>query len=801
MLHDLRYALRVLGKNPGFAAAAILTLALGIGANSAIFTVVDAVISRPLPFAEPNSLIDIYRMHPTGRFFMPRLPHTMIAEWREQADIFTAVEPHDGRSYVSTTGETPQRLNGRRISAGMIPMLGVPPAVGRTFTAEEVTADAKLVVLSYGLWQRLYGGSRDVLGSKLNLDNHDYEVIGVMPESFMFPYATISLWTPLYTPPGRVPQTDVLARLRPGISLAAAQERADAVSEALNAEKPVEDGWKIRLRDLNARRVNAEPRKALLLMLGAVGFVLLIACANAANLMLTRAASRQRELAVRAALGAGRWPLVRQFLSESLLLAVAGGGVGVLLAMWLTEIVVAIAPRGLTFLSLNEIRVDLRVLAFTFGISLLTGLIFGLAPALRATRINLNDALKSASRASTGSGRHNLFRNTLVVVQMALSMVLLVGAGLLVHSFLRLQAIEPGFDTRNVVTIDLSLPSWKYSSPAARNQFYEELTERMRALPAVADATVSGGAPPAGGGLMFGLDVETEGSPVPTDPNLVLPMNTVTADYFRVLRIPLKRGRYLTEADANPSAPGIIINEGMARRLWPVTEAVGGRLRLTTRGSWYNVVGVVGDTYQFRPSNLPGSFEVYMTGAEGVMGWAQQTLIVRTTATPETMFAALRDAVWSVDPGQPITKMTTIEEEYSSQFFGEQRFYLALMTAFAGVAALLAAVGIYGVVSYSVAQRTQEFGIRLALGAGPGNVLRLVLRRSVVLIALGMASGAAAALGLSRYLTALLVDVHPADGLTYAAVAAVLSVVALAACWIPARRATRVDPMVALRDE
>ncbi|HMV48572.1 MAG TPA: ABC transporter permease, partial [Blastocatellia bacterium] len=659
--------------------------------------------------------------------------------------------------------------------------------------------------IGHEFWQSHFGGQRDALGKTLTLNDQPYTVIGVMPPKFKFPYGKFQLWTPLTmaapSDPKQPNRFRAVARLRVGVELAAAQTRLDAVAGQLTAAQPVREGWNVRLIAMNNNRVNSGPRRALLMLLGAVAFVLLLACANAANLLLSRAAARQGELAIRLALGAGRRRLLQQLLTESVLLSLLAGAVGVLLAWWGVDLLTKLVPDELTFLSVNEISLDRRVLLFTLGLTLLSGVGAGLLPALKSTRPDLQQALKGASRAASADRAQNRLRRVLVVAEIALSLVLLAGAGLMMRAFLRISSVPPGFDPHNLIAATLTLPQQRYQTPAQETEFFAQLRTRLLATPGIESVSVAGGVPPRGGGITFDLQIEAEGrAPVASGSEMVLPFSDVDADYFRALRIPILQGRAFNAEDTVSAPPAVIINEEMARRYWPNENPVGLRLRLRKTDKWYTVVGVAGEVNLGKPGDGFSKMEIYYPSSQETRRSFQRTLIVRTSAQPEKFIAAVKGSVWAIDKDQPIYSINTAET-LLSESLAEPRFYLLLFGVFAGATLGLVALGIYGVMAYLVTQRQHELGIRVALGAQPGDVVRLVLRDAMALIVVGLGCGLLAAFGLGRWLKNLLYEQSASDPLTFALISLLLAAVALAACWMPARRASRVDPLAALRAE
>ncbi len=803
---DLRYGARMLLKHKGFTAVAVLTLALGIGINTAVFSVADAVLFRPLPFTEPQRLAEIYQQQPGSQTAYQSLRWEAFQEWREQTEVFERVEAYSPRNFTLTGGREPETIPAPAVSPGLFAMLGVHPQLGRPFQPEEAQPGAgRVILLSDGFWRRYFGGDRAVIGKTLTLNDEPYTVVGVMPPKFKFPYRKFELWVPLALTPlnelKRPNRFNVVGRLRAGVSLAEAQSRLDLVSAQLSAARPDPQGWGVKLAALDARRVNPGPRRALLSLLGAVALVMLLACANAANLLLSRAAARQGEVAIRLALGAGRWRLLRQMLTESVLLSSLAGAVGLLLAWWGVDLLTQFTPDELTFLSVNEISLDRRVLLFTLGLSLLTGIGFGLLPALKSTRPDLQQALKGGSRAASADRAQNRLRRSLVIAEIALSLVLLVGAGLMMRAFLRLSSVPPGFDPHNLIAAALSLPQQRYQTLAQEEDFFAQLKARMLAMPGVEAVTVAAGVPPQGGGITFGMDVEIEGHPPEAfDRKQMLPFSYVDSDYFQTLRIPLLQGRAFGAEDTVNAPPALIINEEMARYYWPSGSPVGQRLRISKTGKWYTVIGVTGDVNFGKPGFGYSKMEIYYPWSQETRRSGQRTLIVRTTGEANRLIPAVKGGIWTFDKDQPIYQINTVENLMSSAL-AEPRFYLLLLSAFACVTLLLVSLGIYGVVSYLVSQRRHEIGIRIALGAQTRDVLRLVLGDGMLLTAIGIGIGVLAALALGRWIRNLLYEQSATDPLTFIAVPLLLAGVALLACWIPARRAAKVDPVVVLRSE
>jgi len=828
---DLRYGARMLLKRPGFTLIAVLTLALGIGANTAIFSVVNATLLRPLPFQQPERLALFWGSKP--RTNMPQLPLSLpnFNDVRAQCQSCESLSAwtigHSNLTQANPAqGAEPERVQYAIVSADFFATLGVQPLLGRSFRAEEDNpGNASAVIVSHSLWQRRLGADPAFIGKTITLDGRAREVCGVLPEGFRF--ASFPKETEVWLPFGLDPFRDrkyargtsalgAIARLKPGVNLAAAQTELDAISRRLEQAEPhFNTGWRLHAVALH-EQASGKLRRGLFVLLGAVAFLLLIACVNVANLQLGRAAARRRELAIRAALGAGRWRIVRQLLVESLLLAVLGGGAGVLLAWWGVDLFALIpynAPNLFTPYTVapEQIGIDGRVLGGACLLALLTGVLFGLAPALQmgqAAKTNLPMALKEGgAQAAQAMGRG---RGLLVVAEVALALVLLIGAGLMIRSFARLQQVEPGFDPRNVLTFDINLPESKYQRPQAA-QFYERLLERLAAAPGVVAAGAVEYLPLSGIDGNTGLLIEGRPEPAPSG-RIFAHNRVVTPDYFRALGMRLRQGRAFTAAD-NDKAPRVaVINETLARRYWPGENPIGKRAALDFEAMRFypdrapdfdlalglrEIVGIVADV---KHRGLAGE-----TVPEFYAPLAQRparnlTVVVRTAADPAGLLDVARNEVRALDKDQPIANASTMSEWLAASV-AQPRFNFLLLTAFAAIALLLAALGIYGVMAWTVTQRTREIGIRLALGAQSGDVLRLVIKQGMKLALMGVVIGLAAAFALTRLMTSLLYDVSAADPVTFAVIALLLTLIALLACWIPARRATKVDPLVALRHE
>ncbi len=805
---DVRYGLRMLWKSPGFTLVAVLALALGIGANTAIFSVVNAMLLRPLPYQDPDRLVVLWETNPNLSSVFLRThneasPANFI-DWRQQQTVFEDIAAFRYNDYNLTgSGDAPEQITGNPVTANMFDVLKVKPLIGRTFRPEESDPKSERVaVLSYGLWQRRFGGDANIIGRTLTFDGNPFTVVGVMPASFEFPAPFSQLWTALRfandTPPSRGAHfLYTRARLKPGGTMQQAQAELDTIAARLRQQYPDTNADRsVRLMSLQESTVE-QSKTGLLMLLGAVGFVLLIACANVANLMLARATARHKEIAIRTALGAGRWRIVRQLLTESVLLSIFGGALGVLLALWGLDLLVAAVPHEYTLYvhGLNQIGLDKWVLAFTLLISLVTGLLFGLAPALQASKTDLNETLKEGGRSSVGHARRGL-RSALVVAEVALALVLLVGAGLMIKSFLHLIEVRPGFDPANVMTAQLSLPAKRYEKDAQVVSFYEQLTARIAAQPGVEGVGIVNYLPMAGSGGTTSFIVD--GRPL-VRAGLYPEANQRIVDpgYFGALRIPVLRGRNFTAQD-RAGTPGVcIVNETFARIYFPGEEAVGKILRDPDGTNPFQIVGVVGDIKHFGLDDEP---EGYLYGPQLQMANNSMALVVRATGEPANLAAMIRREVQALDKDQPIYDVKPM-----TQRIGETttpaRLGSFLFGLFALVALTLAAVGIYGVMAYSVTQRTHEIGVRMALGAQAKDVLRLVVGQGMLLVGIGVALGLCAAFVLMRWLASKLFQVSPTDPTTFAGVALLLAFIALVACYVPARRATKVDPMIALRYE
>jgi len=797
---DLRFGARVLARSPGFTAVAVLSLALGIGANAAIFSLVEAVLLRPLPFREPERLVMVWEDASQVGFPRNTPAPANYADWKAQNQVFEGMAAIRYRSYNLTGDGEPEKINAQAVTADFFPLLGISPAPGRNFLPEEDRPGAgRVVIVGHGLWQQRFGSDPGVVGQELLLDGQKYTIVGVAPAGFQFLATDTALWVPIaFSPQDLATRTShnltVLARLKPGVTPQQAHADVGAITERIARDYPDQ------ARDLRAfvlplrEQLAGQVSRALIVLLVAVGCVLLIACANVANLLLAHAAARGKEIAVRAALGAGRARIVRQLLTESLLLALAGALCGLLLAEASMTFLKQLIPEGMT--ALTGVRIDLRVLGYTVLVSLGAGIVFGLAPALQAARLDLNEALKQGSGRAILGG-HRRLRGALVVAEVALALVLLIGAGLMIRTIVRLQGLDPGFRPEKVMTLKTALSRQKYGELPRRAAFYREVLERVRALPGVAAAGYTTSVPLVWRGGTNGFTVEGQ----PRAPGRDANHRQISPDYFRTMGIPLRAGRIFDEHDGPNALPVAMINETMAGKFWPGGEALGKRFKLGGPDApWMTVVGIVGDVRQMG-LDVPVKAEMYFPYQQIDMFWAAPTfLAIRSAGDPADLVAAVRREVRAVDPDQPISDVRTMEEILGREV-APRRLQMTLLAGFAGLALLLASLGIYGVISYAVSQRTPEIGIRMALGARPRDVLGMVVGGGLRLAALGVGIGLAAALALTRVMASLLYGVSTTDPLTFVSIPLLLLAVALAASYLPARRALRVDPVAALRSE
>lgn len=814
---DVRFAVRMLARNPGLTAIAVLALALGVGANTAIFSVVNSVLLRPLPYKNAAQLVSMYSQNTSNAEAnltdKPPLSYPDFKDYKEQAQTlqYVAAYSQSGTSLTSG-GDEPERVLGADVSAELFPMLGVEPLIGRVFTPEEDKAGAPpVVVLGYGLWQRRFGGDKTIIGREIKFGARSITVIGVMPPGFKFPVQAerADFFDPFTAVTARASAASlesrdsrfntIVASLKPGATLQQAQAEIDAIARRLAQQYPATNtGWRARLISLH-EDVTGDVRPALFVLLGAVLFVLLITCANVANLLLARASARHREMAIRTALGASRARIVRQLLTESLLLSFIGGVLGLLLALWGIDLLVAASPASLPRVA--EINLDHRVLAFTLFVSAVTGIIFGIFPALASSKLDLNESLKEGGRSSMEGARRNRVRSLLVVSEIALSLILLIGAGLLIKSFLRLLDTDPGYTAARVLSVTLPLSRTKYPQPEQQAAYFQELINRARSLPGV-EAVGATNLLPLGLRDTFNT-FSIEGRPPAAPEARTAARNySITPDYFRVMSIPVRRGRAFTERDAKDAPPVIIINEAFARRFFPNEEARGKRIILEDETNQRlpprEVVGVVGNVRHegLDDKEQPEYYVPFFQAPD-----RQMDLVVRSAISdPAALAVAVRGAIRSIDKDQLIWEVKTMDERVAKSV-APRRFQMLLLGIFATLALLLASIGIYGVMNFTVTQRTHEIGIRLALGAQAKDVFRLVIGQGMTLALIGVVIGLLGALALTRVMASLLYNVSALDPLIFAGIALLLACVALLACLIPARRATRVDPMIALRHE
>jgi putative ABC transport system permease protein len=800
MLNDLRYALRQLIKAPSFTFVAIITLALGIGACTAIFSVVNVVLLRPLDNPDPDRIVIIRETQ------LPQFPEFSVSppnylDWEKQTKSYEHLAAYSGGSLNMTGDGEPQRLVAIKATAHYFEVMGIKPVLGRMLLPEEdAPGKNHVVVLSHGFWQRVFGGARDVVGRTIQLNGEPYNVVGVAPAGFGVS-SKLDVWTPMAFKPDETANDargghyiNVVGRLKPGVSVAQARAELTVIADQLAKQYPdPQKGWGIFMMPMQDYLVR-DVKPILYTLLGAVGCVLLIACANLANLLLARATARSREISIRAALGAGRGRLIRQLLTESVVLSVCGGIAGVILARWGLDALLTLAPASLP--RITEIHLDSGVLLFSLALSVVTGLIFGIAPALLAARSDVNEALKQGTRGSTEGGARGRLRSALVVIEVTFALMLLGGAGLLARSFMQLAHVDPGFIPENATLLRLSLPQKKYAKPEQQTAFADALLDRARNLPGVQSVGLTHSMPLVSD-YVLGFNIEGRPPIAPSD----LPSTnyySVTPDYFRAMGIRLVRGRVFTPQDDAKAPRVAIINETMARQFFPNEDPIGKRINITNGpDTWREIVGIVGDIKQYGVDKATSaqSYEPFAQVPFGTLN-----VVFRTKGSPAALLGALRPAVYGVDKDQPIGTIRPLEEIMADSI-ARQRFAMLLLTVFSGVALVIAAVGIYGVMAYNVVQRTSEFGIRMALGAQQGDVLKLVLTQGGKLVGLGLVIGLLATLAASRAMGSMLFNTSAYDPLTLASITLLLGTVALVACFFPANRATKVNPIEALRTE
>lgn len=796
LLKDIRYAVRSLLKRPGFTAIALIALALGIGANTAIFSLVNAVLLRPLPFAEPDRLVWMWGNIKNGGSRASVSPLDFL-DYRQQNTTFEQFAASISVPVpLNLTGNgEPERLTAAAVTGNYFQALGVQPILGRTFQLEnEKPGNEQVTVLGYNVWQKRFGGDPAIINKTITLDGKSCAVLGVMPKDFSFP-ATAELWVPINfeIAPGMKQRKAhfmrPVGRLKAGVTLAQAQADTDAVARHLEEQFPEDQGWNLRLVSLREQLVG-NTRPTLFILFGAVGFVLLIACANVANLLLVRAAGRNREIAVRTALGAGRWRIMRQMITESVLLALVGGSLGTLLAVWGVELLVALTAGSIP--STAHVSIDATVLGFTLLISLFTGVLFGLAPALRTMKLNLSESLKEGGRTGSEGAHRSRTRSVLVVLETAVAVVLLIGAGLLVRSLLRLQEVSPGFDAQNVLTMRVDLPRSKYDVADKSANFFAELENRLAALPGMESVGFISELPLSG--QPNDMPYTVEGRAAGNNQQFDDDFRRVNTKYFSAMRIPFLRGRNFTEQEVRDGAKVLIVSDLLARQTFPNEEPLGKRLIMMMGPEPWEIIGVVGDIRHRGLDSAPLP-AMYMPA------YGRSTnVVLRSKGDIGALAAAVRKEVQQIDPNQPVADVRTMEQ-WLETAVAAPRYRTALLGLFALVALLLASTGIYGVMSYSVSQRTHEIGVRMALGARRLDVLKLVVRQGMTLVLVGVVLGLGGAFALTRLMSSLLFNVTAKDPFTFGAVAALLTLVAFVACYLPARRATTVDPLIALRYE
>ena len=806
MLKDLSHSIRSLIRHPGFTVVAVITLALAIGVNTTIFSVVNAVLLKALPFREPQQLVSVHNVPSDGG--LPGIAAYEYLAWKDHSTGFDNIAAFtDDNFNLSGNGE-PERLACAQVTASLFTTLGVQPMRGRFFLPEEDKPGAnKVAIVSEALWQRRFGRNDSILQNTLTLDNKPYEIIGVLPNSFRFP-GEFDVWLPLALDPVKEFQgdffrlVDVVGRLKPNTNLAGTQSELTLIARQASEQRKKEalPLAAVEIAPLHKQLI-AGVRVTVLVLWGAVGLVMLLACINVASLMISRTFARQREMAVRAAVGARRWELIRQLLTESVVVGVVGGALGLLIAVWGTRAIGSLVPKGFTssVYDVNNIRLDWRVFAFTLGLSVLTGIVFGLAPALTASRPDLIGALRNSRAQGLTSFGLRSFRGWLVIAELALAVVLLVAAGLLVRSFNKLVAVDLGFDRENVLTARISLPRSSYAKPQQVQAFYDDLLQRVKSLPGVQSAGMINHTPLNGFGIIAFMQIE--GYPAidrKKDPPIGI--GTVSPEYFQTMKIPLLSGRQYDARDGADGQKVAIVNQAFANRFFPKGDSLGKRIGFgceESEGLCRTIVGVVGNIRQESITDEVAP-EIFVPFEQARMN--SVTLLVRTGSDPLALASSLRNEVLAIDKNQPIFDVKTLAQRVD-EAVAVSRSLMVLFAAFALLALVLGAVGIYGIVSYSVTQRTHEIGIRMALGARAANVLSLIMKNGLTLVLMGIVIGVGSALGLTRFLTSLLFGIEPTDSVTFVIVAAVLFVIAMFAALIPAMRATRVDPLIALRDE
>ena len=815
---DLRHGLRVLASQPAFAAVAVASLALGIGANTAIFSVTNALLLRPLPYEDADRIAILWQRSPGLGVQQDWFSTGQYLDIRADNQVFTDIAATIGASFNLTGNGVPERIDGARVSASLFPLFGAKAAAGRVFTAEDDTpGKPPVVILSNGFWKRRFGSDPSVVGKSLTLNGNTFTIVGVMAADFVFNkeimpavngIQNVDLLLPLPLPETARANRggedfNIFAKLKPGVTLEKAQSDMNVLAGRMKRDYPQNyppnGGLTISVVPL-INQVVGDVRLALYVLLGAVGLVLLIACGNVANLLLSRGAVRAKEMAIRAAVGASRERIVRQLLTEAVLLSALGGILGLLLAVAAVKVLGQFGSARIP--RLDEIAIDGRVLAFTFGISLFTGIVFGLVPALRASRLDLNDVLREGGRSGVGTSAfglgHQQLRKLLISAEIALSLVLLIGAGLLIRSYQRITSANPGFDPQNVLSFRVALPGFKYKSPEEVIAFYKRLEDRLAALPGVQHVGSNYLLPLSSVALAWEPITVDGYVPKAAGEDLIIASSGyVNPDYFKAMGMPLLKGRYFDDRDVRGAPDVAIVDDKLAERFWPNEDAIGKRMRRGDQGPWRTVIGVVADTKEYEVDGEPPITAFYPNRQLGV---GTRYIVVKTRSDPTAMVSAVTREVQALDADLPVYDIASMEERLLDSL-ARRRFSMFLLVVFAGCASLLAAIGIYGVVSFWVSQRTRELGIRAALGARQTDIMQLVIRQVVVLVAIGITVGLAAALGLTRVMSSLLFGVSATDAITYVLLAVVLGVVALVATWVPARRAAGVPPIIALRQD
>jgi putative ABC transport system permease protein len=806
MTKDLLHSVRSLLRNPGFTAVAVITLMLAIGVNTTIFSVVNAVLLKALPFRDPQQLVSVHKTSsPTD---LPGIAAYQYLAWKDQSTSFDDISAFSDDNINLTGIGEPERIPCAQVTASLFSTLGVQPVLGRFFLPEEDRPGANnVVIVSERFWQTRFGRDEKILQHSLTLDNKPYSIVGVMPNSFRFP-GEFDIWLPLALDPYKETHgeyfalVEVVGRLKPNATLANAQTELGLIAKRVSEQNKGKERLPLAPVEVTPlhKQLTAGVRSTVFILWGAVGLVMLLACVNVASLMVSRTFARQREIAVRAAVGARRWQLIRQLLTESVLIGLAGGVMGLLIAVWGTRAIASLVPKGFatSVYDLNSIRLDWRVFAFTFGLSVLTGIVFGLAPALTASKPDLIHALRNSRSQGLMSFGLRSFRGWLVVTEIALAVVLLLAAGLLVRSFNKLVAIDLGFNRDNVLTARISLPRSTYKDPTQTQAFYDDLLQRLKSLPGVESAGMINHTPLSGFGIIAFTQIE--GHQLDREKDSPIGVGSVSSDYFQVMKIPLLSGRTYDTRDGADGQKVAIVNQAFANHYFANGDALGKRVGFgckETEGLCRTIVGVVGNIRQESITDKVTP-EMYLPFAQ--MRMNGMTVMVRTTSDPHNLARSMRNAVLAIDKNQPVYEMKTLAERVD-ETVAVSRSLTLLFTAFALLGLILGAVGIYGIVSYSVTQRTHEIGIRMALGARTGNVLSLIMKNGLTLVLTGIVIGVCSALMLTRFLSTLLFGVEPTDGVTFVVVSAVFFVIAIVAALIPALRATRVDPLIALRYE